>query len=83
KLVDATYADLTLRNHLGLNGTLTFESHTNLGIADESLSESMDQVSLIGKHKGKATGQTSSAYPERQTVRGSQQSRLSTKPPIN
>ncbi|KAL5589606.1 hypothetical protein FOVSG1_011473 [Fusarium oxysporum f. sp. vasinfectum] len=46
KLVDATYADLTLRNHLDLNGTLTFESHTNLGIADESLSESMDQVSL-------------------------------------
>ncbi|KAG7427733.1 hypothetical protein Forpi1262_v011041 [Fusarium oxysporum f. sp. raphani] len=49
KLVDATYADLTLRSHLGLNGTLTFESHTNLGIADESLSESMDQVSLSSR----------------------------------
>ncbi|KAF5708082.1 serine threonine kinase [Fusarium globosum] len=49
KLVDATYADLTLRNHLDLNGTLTFESHTNLGIADESLSESMDQVSLSSR----------------------------------
>ncbi|KAF6514188.1 hypothetical protein HZS61_006444 [Fusarium oxysporum f. sp. conglutinans] len=49
KLVDATYADLTLRNHLDINGTLTFESHTNLGIADESLSESMDQVSLSSR----------------------------------
>ncbi|GKU14031.1 unnamed protein product, partial [Fusarium langsethiae] len=49
KLVDATYADLTLRTHLGLNGTLTFESHTNLGITDVSLSESMDQVSLSSR----------------------------------
>ncbi|KAJ0135558.1 hypothetical protein HZ326_21421 [Fusarium oxysporum f. sp. albedinis] len=45
KLVDATYADPTLRSHLGLKGTLTFESHTNLGTADEFLSESMDQIS--------------------------------------
>ena len=42
KLMDATYADPTLRNHLGLNGTVTFESHTNLGITEESLSESME-----------------------------------------
>lgn len=81
KLMDATYADITLRNYLGLNGTLTFESHTNPGTADDILSESMDQV--FGKRGGKAIGQTSSAYPERQTARGSQQSQSSTKHPIN
>ncbi|KJZ70009.1 hypothetical protein HIM_10590 [Hirsutella minnesotensis 3608] len=46
KLVDATYNDSLLRSHLGLDGTVTFESHTNLGITDESLSESMEQVSI-------------------------------------
>ncbi|KAI3572124.1 hypothetical protein IWW34DRAFT_584094, partial [Fusarium oxysporum f. sp. albedinis] len=45
KLVDATYADLTLRNHLDLNGTLTFESHTNLGI-DLMLAEIRDRQPL-------------------------------------
>ncbi|GKU07974.1 unnamed protein product [Fusarium langsethiae] len=56
KLMDATYADITLRNYLGLNGTLTFESHTNPGTADDILSESMDQA--FGKRGGKAIGQT-------------------------
>jgi hypothetical protein len=46
KLMDATYNDSSLRGHLGLDGTVTFESHTNLGITDESLSESMEQVSI-------------------------------------
>ncbi|KAJ4179572.1 hypothetical protein NW767_014584 [Fusarium falciforme] len=46
KLVDATYKDSSLRRHLGLDGTVTFESHTNLGITDDSLSESMEQVSI-------------------------------------
>ncbi|KAH8662768.1 hypothetical protein BGZ61DRAFT_499399 [Ilyonectria robusta] len=46
KLVNATYNDPLLRSHLGLDGTVTFESHTNLGITDDSLSESMEQVSI-------------------------------------
>ncbi|EPE03243.1 serine threonine protein kinase [Ophiostoma piceae UAMH 11346] len=46
KLMDATYNNLSLRSHLGIDGTVTFESHTNLGITDDSLSESMEQVSI-------------------------------------
>lgn len=42
KLIDAIYADPALRSHLDLNGTVTFKSHTNLGITDESLSISME-----------------------------------------
>ncbi|KAF5963872.1 serine threonine protein kinase [Fusarium bulbicola] len=44
--MDATYNDSSLRSHLGLDGTVTFESHTNLGITDDSLSESMEQASI-------------------------------------
>ncbi|KAF7549501.1 hypothetical protein G7046_g8336 [Stylonectria norvegica] len=40
------YNDSSLRSHLGLDGTVTFESHTNLGIADDSHSESTEQVSI-------------------------------------
>ncbi|UPK91528.1 hypothetical protein LCI18_002463 [Fusarium solani-melongenae] len=46
KLIDATYNDLSLRSHLGINGTVTFESHTNLGITDDSLTESMEEVPI-------------------------------------
>ncbi|KAF4952533.1 hypothetical protein FSARC_12615 [Fusarium sarcochroum] len=45
KLMDATYTDTALRKRFGLNGSVTFESHTNLGITDESISESVDRVS--------------------------------------
>ncbi|KAK2681990.1 hypothetical protein RAB80_003783 [Fusarium oxysporum f. sp. vasinfectum] len=47
KLMDATHNDSSLRSHLGLDGTVTFESHTNLGITDDSLSEPMERA-LIG-----------------------------------
>lgn len=49
KLMDATYNDLSLRSHLCLDRTVTFESesHTNRGITDDSVSESMEQM-LIG-----------------------------------
>jgi hypothetical protein len=46
KLVDETHNDPSLRSHLGIHGTITFESHTNLGNADESLPESMEQLSI-------------------------------------
>jgi len=42
KLMDATYNDSSLRSYLDLNRTVTFESHTNLSITDNSLSESME-----------------------------------------
>ncbi|KAF5023369.1 hypothetical protein F66182_4572 [Fusarium sp. NRRL 66182] len=49
KLVDATHNDAILREHLGLDGTVTFESHTNLGVTDGSLSESLEQVSISSR----------------------------------
>ncbi|KAH7115499.1 hypothetical protein B0J13DRAFT_533387 [Dactylonectria estremocensis] len=55
KLTDATHTDSLLRSHLGLNGTVTFESHTNLGISDDSLSESMEQVSIGSRPPDRTT----------------------------
>ncbi|RYC80342.1 hypothetical protein BFJ63_vAg16770 [Fusarium oxysporum f. sp. narcissi] len=55
KLMDATYNDSSLRSHLGLDGTVTFESHTNLGTTDDSLSESMEQVSIGSRPPSRMT----------------------------
>jgi hypothetical protein len=45
--VDAAYADELLRRHLQLRGTVTFESHTNLGESnDVSVPKSMEQMSI-------------------------------------
>ncbi|KAI8658996.1 Protein kinase domain-containing protein [Fusarium keratoplasticum] len=55
KLMDATYNDSSLRSHIGLDGTVTFESHTNLGITDDSLSESMEQVSISSRPSSRLT----------------------------
>ncbi|RCI13867.1 hypothetical protein L249_8268 [Ophiocordyceps polyrhachis-furcata BCC 54312] len=47
KLFDRVNADPLLRNSLGLQGTVTFESHTNFGtLDDDPLSESMEHLSL-------------------------------------
>ncbi|EXL39778.1 hypothetical protein FOCG_17630 [Fusarium oxysporum f. sp. radicis-lycopersici 26381] len=55
KLMDATHNDSSLRNHLGLDGTVTFESHTNLGITDDSLSESMERASIGSRPPSRMT----------------------------
>ena len=47
KLVDQAYAEPQTRKSIGLRGTVTFESHTNLG-TDDILSEPMEHVSLEG-----------------------------------
>ncbi|ESU10201.1 hypothetical protein FGSG_12516 [Fusarium graminearum PH-1] len=52
KLMDATHSDSSLRSHLGLDGTVTFESHTNLGITNDSLSESMERASIGSRPPG-------------------------------
>ncbi|EEH33300.2 hypothetical protein PAAG_04350 [Paracoccidioides lutzii Pb01] len=47
KLVNAVYDDELLRNQLGLRGTVTFGSHTNLGQTNNSsINESMEQMSI-------------------------------------
>ncbi|KAH8661097.1 hypothetical protein BGZ61DRAFT_369822, partial [Ilyonectria robusta] len=57
KLVDETYNDLSLRSRLSLHGMITFESHMNLGNADESLSESIEQMSIGTDGSGATTTQ--------------------------
>ncbi|KAK1657513.1 hypothetical protein BDP55DRAFT_685586 [Colletotrichum godetiae] len=46
KLVSEAYSDTQLRSDIGLQGTVTFESQTNLGQTDEALSEPMEQMSI-------------------------------------
>lgn len=46
KLVDEAYKDTRLRTALGLQGTVTFESHTNLGPTDDPISAPMEDMSL-------------------------------------
>ncbi|KXJ84855.1 hypothetical protein Micbo1qcDRAFT_169896, partial [Microdochium bolleyi] len=47
KLVDGIFMDTVLRRALGLQGTVTFESHTNLGTTDnDPISEPMERLSL-------------------------------------
>ncbi|KND86166.1 hypothetical protein TOPH_09209 [Tolypocladium ophioglossoides CBS 100239] len=45
KLVARAYSDPLLRSRLGLRGTVTFESHTNLGTTDP-ISKPMENMSL-------------------------------------
>ncbi|KAF6811218.1 hypothetical protein CPLU01_15154 [Colletotrichum plurivorum] len=46
KLIDEAYKNPRLRDDLGLQGTVTFESHTNLGETDDSLSEDLDRMPI-------------------------------------
>ncbi|KAK0369161.1 hypothetical protein CLIM01_13478 [Colletotrichum limetticola] len=46
KLVDKAYSDTQLQSGIGLRGTVTFESHANLGQTDEALSAHMEQMSI-------------------------------------
>ena len=59
KLVDRAYTDPVLRSSLGLRGSITFESHTNLG--DEVI-ESLEQTSL-GEGNTGAAGSASAPKP--------------------
>jgi hypothetical protein len=52
KLVDEAYNNLLLRGSLGLQGTVTFESHTNLGKIDDTISEPMEHMSIRGDDAG-------------------------------
>ena len=54
KLVDAVYESRLLRDRVGLHGTVTFESHTNLGTIDSNLSESLELTPLFGDSAGDA-----------------------------
>ena len=53
--MDEAYNDPLLASHLNLDGTVTFESHTNLGNTDDSVSESMDQLSMGSRPPNRIT----------------------------
>ncbi|WQF90592.1 hypothetical protein CDEST_15606 [Colletotrichum destructivum] len=89
-LVDEAYDNLRLRIDLGLHGTVTFESHTNLGETDDTLSEHMHRMSIEKGDKdqppssrksqrrarGKATRQTSFASHLRRSERSCRGDRI-------
>ncbi|KJZ69734.1 hypothetical protein HIM_10874 [Hirsutella minnesotensis 3608] len=62
KLVDRAYTDPLLRSSLGLQGTVTFESHTNLGTTNDPISEPMGNMSL-GRGSAGPAATTSALKP--------------------
>lgn len=66
KLVDAAYKNTSVRKRLGLRGTVTFESHTNLGDIEDSLTEYLEQVSIS------STSRNRSRWPRRARGKGGQ-----------
>jgi hypothetical protein len=70
KLVDEAYKDTRLRTALGLQGTVTFESHTNLGPADDPISAPMEDMSLSDGHAAVAASARPPAPKPRRRARG-------------
>ncbi|KAH0421175.1 hypothetical protein CcaCcLH18_13593 [Colletotrichum camelliae] len=71
KLIDEAYKNPRLRDGLGLQGTVTFESHTNLGETDDSLSEHLDRMSIERDDTGQpASASRPPSRKPRRRVRG-------------
>jgi hypothetical protein len=71
KLVNEAYGNVLLRSNLGLQGTVTFESHTNLGKTDDSNSESIEHMSIGGDDTGATASVPRSLAPKaRRRARG-------------
>lgn len=69
KLVDEAYNDPLLRTRLGIRGTVTFESHTNLeNHTDNIVSTSLEHTSIGGDGAGSATANVLRAF--RRAVKG-------------
>ena len=49
KLFDEAYHDPQLRSEFGLQGNISFESHTNLGRSGDTFSETMERMSIGDK----------------------------------
>ncbi|KAH6951162.1 hypothetical protein BKA56DRAFT_711835 [Ilyonectria sp. MPI-CAGE-AT-0026] len=67
-LVDEIYNDLLLRSRLSFYGIIIFKSYTNLSNADNSLSESINQIS-IGTDGSRAITTQLPRPPNRATYR--------------
>ncbi|RYP18459.1 hypothetical protein DL765_003913 [Monosporascus sp. GIB2] len=60
KLIDTISKDALLRRHLGIRGTVTFESHTNLDASQDSISEPMER--MTPRSKGALRGAASAMH---------------------
>ena len=49
KLIDAVSTDSLLQRQLGIRGTVTFESHVNIGASQDTISEPMNQMTLSSR----------------------------------
>lgn len=71
KLISTVYDNPQLRNRLGLRGAVTFESHTNLGAANDNLSEPFEHMSLTGgSARDIAPAPTTAVRKPRRTAKG-------------
>ncbi|POS76537.1 hypothetical protein DHEL01_v205080 [Diaporthe helianthi] len=71
KLVDKAYSNERLRQKIGLQGIVTFESHTNLGQTNETLSEAIEQMSIEQDDiDAAATASKPSKHKPRRRARG-------------
>lgn len=69
-LIEEVYKDEQLRQQLQLRGTMTFESHTNLGQQSEtSVEEAMDHMSITGPSASR-TGVTGGKKADRTQLQG-------------
>ncbi|CRK44215.1 hypothetical protein BN1723_000901 [Verticillium longisporum] len=64
KLVNEANKDPLLRTALGLQGTVTFESHTNLGGAGDTISAYMERMSIEEGRTGVTTAASKSTVPK-------------------
>ena len=72
-LVNTVYDDNLLRNQLGLRGTVTFESHTNLGETnDSSITESMAQTRMNEDNQNNAERATKRRRKGKETAQNLQ-----------
>ncbi|KAF9775859.1 hypothetical protein IL306_006019 [Fusarium sp. DS 682] len=58
KLIQAASTDVRLQRQLGIRGIVTLESHTNLGSNQDTISTSMEQMSLGGNDGPSAAAST-------------------------
>lgn len=64
KLTSAMNDIPLLRDHLGLRGTVTFESHTNLDRKDTNLSEPLERMSISRGSTGDAASASTASAPK-------------------
>ena len=60
-LVDTAYMDPLLRNNLGLKGTVTFESHLNLGTTKDDVTSESQQHKFPGEEDAGAEAEASAS----------------------